>query len=191
MKEGIIKDAYELIIKEIQTIISISYIAAVGIGMLFNYQKFIQFGINIFDYADVFDFLISPFSDVKILSFTIISILIALLIAYLDVSWKRKFPEAYSRFNLGWDEKSWFTGLRVISTGILIILYLVIASGIYGKISREEILNQTLTRIRFSDDEIKSGKMIGKTNDVIFLLSDEKVEAIPITSLVKEIEIRQ
>lgn len=191
MKEGIIKDAYELIIKEVQTIISISYIAAVGIGMLFNYQKFIQFGINIFDYADVFDFLISPFSDVKILSFTIISILMALLIAYLDISWKRKFPEAYSRFNLGWDEKSWFTGLRVISTGILIILYLVIASGIYGKISREEILNQTLTRIRFSDDEIKSGKMIGKTNDVIFLLSDEKVEAIPITSLVKEIEIRQ
>ena len=191
MKEGIIKDAYELIIKEIQTIISISYIAAVGIGMLFNYQKFIQFGINIFDYADVFDFLISPFSDVKILSFTIISILMALLIAYLDVSWKRKFPEAYSRFNLGWDEKSWFTGLRIISTGILIILYLVIASGIYGKISRKEILNQTLTRIRFSDDEIKSGKMIGKTNDVIFLLSDEKVEAIPITSLVKEIEIRQ
>ncbi len=191
MKEGIIKDAYELIIKEVQTIISISYIAAVGIGMLFNYQKFIQFGINIFDYADVFDFLISPFSDVKILSFTILSILMALLIAYLDVSWKRKFPEAYSRFNLGWDEKSWFTGLRIISTGILIILYLVIASGIYGKISRKEILNQTLTRIRFSDDEIKSGKMIGKTNDVIFLLSDEKVEAIPITSLVKEIEIRQ
>ncbi len=191
MKEGIIKDAYELIIKEIQTIISISYIAAVGIGMLFNYQKFIQFGINIFDYADVFDFLISPFSDVKILSFTILSILMALLIAYLDVSWKRKFPEAYSRFNLGWDEKSWFTALRIISTGILIILYLVIASGIYGKISRKEILNQSLTRIRFSDDEIKSGKMIGKTNDVIFLLSDEKVEAIPITSLVKEIEIRQ
>ena len=191
MKEGIIKDAYELIIKEVQTIISVSYIAAVGIGMLFNYQKFIQFGINIFDYADVFDFLISPFSDVKILSFTILSILMALLIAYLDVSWKRKFPEAYSRFNLGWDEKSWFTGLRVISTGILIILYLVIASGIYGKISRKEILNQSLTRIRFSDDEIKSGKMIGKTNDVIFLFSDEKVEAIPITSLVKEIEIRQ
>ena len=191
MKEGIIKDAYELIIKEVQTIISISYIAAVGIGMLFNYQKFIQFGINIFDYADVFDFLISPFSDVKILSFTILSILMALLIAYLDVSWKRKFPEAYSRFNLGWDEKSWFTALRIISTGILIILYLVIASGIYGKISRKEILNQSLTRIRFSDDEIKSGKMIGKTNDVIFLLSDEKVEAIPITSLVKEIEIRQ
>ena len=191
MKEGIIKDAYELVIKEVQTIISISYIAAVGIGMLFNYQKYILFGINIFDYADVFDFLISPFSDVKILSFTVISILLALLIAYLDVLWKKKFPEAYSRFNLGWDKKSWFTTMRIISTGILIVLYLIIASGIYGKISREEVLNQPLTRIRFSDDEIKTGKMIGKTNDVVFLLSGDKVKAIPITSLVKEIEIRQ
>lgn len=191
MKEGIIKDAYELVIKEVQTIISVSYVVAVGIGMLFNYQKYILFGINIFDYADVFDFLISPFSDVKILSFTVISILLALLIAYLDILWKKKFPEAYSRFNLGWDEKSWFTTMRVISTAILIVLYLIIASGIYGKISREEVLNQPLTRIRFSDDEIKTGKMIGKTNDVVFLLSGDKVKAIPITSLVKEIEIRQ
>lgn len=191
MKEGIIKDAYELVIKEVQTIISISYVVAVGIGMLFNYQKYILFGINIFDYADVFDFLISPFSDVKILSFTVISILLALLIAYLDVLWKKKFPDAYSRFNLGWDEKSWFTTMRVISTAILIVLYLIIASGIYGKISREEVLNQPLTRIRFSDDELKTGKMIGKTNDVVFLLSGDKVKAIPITSLVKEIEIRQ
>lgn len=191
MKEGIIKDAYELVIKEVQTIISISYIAAVGIGMLFNYQKYILFGINIFDYADVFDFLISPFSDVKILSFTVISILLALLIAYLDVLWKKKFPEAYSRFNLGWDKKSWFTTMRIISTAILIVLYLIIASGFYGKISREEVMDQPLTRIRYSDDEIKSGKMIGKTKDVVFLLSGDKVEAIPITSLVKEIEIRQ
>ena len=191
MKEGIIKDAYELVIKEVQTIISVSYVVAVGIGMLFNYQKYILFGINIFDYADVFDFLISHFSDVKILSFTVISILLALLIAYLDILWKKKFPEAYSRFNLGWDEKSWFTTMRVISTAILIVLYLIIASGIYGKISREEVLNQPLTRIRFSDDEIKTGKMIGKTKDVVFLLSGDKVKAIPITSLVKEIEIRQ
>jgi len=31
--------------------------------------------------------------------------------------------------------------------------------------------------------------MIGKTRDIIFLLNGEKVEAIPITSVVKEFEI--
>ena len=42
MKEGLIKDAYELIIKEIQTIVTISYIIAVAVGMLFNFQKYVQ-----------------------------------------------------------------------------------------------------------------------------------------------------
>ena len=32
-------------------------------------------------------------------------------------------------------------------------------------------------------------KMIGKTIDIIFLLNNKRVEAIPIKSLVKEIEI--
>ncbi len=44
MKEGLVKDTYEVVIKEIQTVITISYIIAVGIGMLFNYQKFDEFG---------------------------------------------------------------------------------------------------------------------------------------------------
>ncbi len=189
MKEGIIKDAYELIIKEIQTIISISYILAVGIGMLFNYQKYILFGINIFDYADVFDFLISPFSDVKIISFTIVSIILTSVIVYADILWKKKFPNSYSRFNFAVDKKTWFTTMRYVSTAALIVLYLVIASKFYGEVTKEEILDQSTVRIRFSDDEIKKGKMIGKTNDVIFLLNGENVVAIPITSLVKEIEI--
>ncbi len=189
MNEGIIKDAYELIIKEIQTIISISYLVAVAIGMLFNHQKFIQFGINIFDYADVFDFLISPFSDFKILSFTVLSLVLASIIVYLDILWKRKFPENYSRFNFNWDAKPWFKVMRILMSVVLFFLYLSIAAEIYGDMSKEEIMNQEDIRIRFSDNEIKRGKMIGKTKDVIFLLNRTQVEAIPITSLVKEIEV--
>ena len=75
MKEGLVKDTYDLIIKEIQTVITASYIIAVGIGMLFNYQKYSEFEINIFNYSDVFDFLIAPFSDFYILLFASASIL--------------------------------------------------------------------------------------------------------------------
>ena len=148
MKEGLIKDAYELIIKEIQSIISISYIFALGIGMLFNYRKYSEFGINIFDYADVFDFLISPFSDIKIFIFTVISIAFGSLILYLDVLWKRKYPEAYSRFNMGIDTKPWFVPMRFLSGMALIILYLIISSGIYGTLSRREVMKQTTTTRR-------------------------------------------
>ncbi len=65
--EGLIKNSYELIIGELQTIISISYIVAIAIGMVFLFEKYSQFGINIFDYADVFDFIIAPFADLKVL----------------------------------------------------------------------------------------------------------------------------
>ena len=49
LNEGLLKDAYEVVIKELQTIITIIYLLAVGIGMLFNFQKFAEFGINIFE----------------------------------------------------------------------------------------------------------------------------------------------
>jgi len=78
---------------------------------------------------------------------------------------------------------------RDFSLVILFISYLFISANYYGAISKEQILNQTSIKIRFSDNEIKKGKMIGKTKDVIFLLSGKNVEAIPLTSLVKEIEI--
>ena len=191
MKEGIIKDTYELVIKEVQTIISISYILAVAIGMLFNFQKFSEFGINIFDYADVFDFLIAPFSDFKILLFTIISLSISYLIYRLDSYWKRKFPKSYSKQTFGWDKKRWYNTFRYLSFTIVFILYLYISADKYGRISKDQILNQSSINIRFSDNEIKTGKMIGKTKDVVFLLTSEAVEAIPITSLVKEIRIIQ
>lgn len=100
MKEGLIKDAYELIIKEIQTIVTISYIIAVAVGMLFNFQKYDEFDINIFYYGDVFDFLIAPFSDVYIILFATVSILIVYLLLRMDSYWKKKWPKVYSIANL-------------------------------------------------------------------------------------------
>jgi len=191
MKEGIIKDKYEIVIKELQTIISILYIFAVGIGMLFNFQKFSEFGINIFEFVDIFDFLIAPFSDFKILLFVIISLTLTYLLFRLDVFWKAKYPKAYSKISFGWDKKNWYNSFRYLSFGLLFIYYLYLSSNKYGEISKKQILNQSTIKIRFNDNEIKTGKMIGKTRDIIFLLNDKKVEAIPITSAVKEFEIKE
>ncbi len=189
MKEGIIKDTYEVVIKEIQTVITVSYILAVGIGMLFNFKKFYEFGINIFDYADVFDFLIAPFSDYRILVFTIISLTLTYSLFKFELFWKRKFPKSYSKQSFGLDNKIGYKYFRYISFSILAVLILSISANKFGVISKEQIINQASIKIRFSDNEVKKGKMIGKTNDVIFLLKGKKVEVIPITSLVKEIEI--
>ena len=37
---------------------------------------------------------------------------------------------------------------------------------------------------------MKKGKLIGKTKDIVFLLNDDGVFAIPLTSVVKQIKIK-
>lgn len=190
MKEGLIKDTYELIIKETQTVITASYIITVGIGMLFNYQKYSEFHINIFNYSDVFDFLIAPFSDFYILFFATASILIVSILIKLDTLWKNKWPKSYSKANFGRDKKSWYKTYRIVLFSMSFILYLYLSADLYGRYTKDKIINQNDISVRLADDEIKSGKLIGKTKDVIFLINDEKVYAIPFASSVKEIEIK-
>ena len=80
--------------------------------MLFSFQKYHRFGINIFDYADVFDFLIAPFSDVKVLLFSLVSIFFGIALIRFDINWKKKRPESYSKINMGMDKKKWFDPVR-------------------------------------------------------------------------------
>jgi len=79
-KDGLIDDKYELIVKEFQTFLSVFYLLLVGIGMLFSYEKYSRFGINIFQYSDIFDFLLTPFRDLYIFIFSFASIGIVFLI---------------------------------------------------------------------------------------------------------------
>ena len=189
MKEGIIKNTYELLLKEFQTITTIFYILTVGIGMLFNYKKFAEFGINIFDYADVFDFLIAPFSDYRIVVFALLSMVVPYFLYILDDYYKKNHAESYKKMNTGFGEKIWYQNLMKFSYIFLIIFYVYVSAKIYGKVVKVQIVKQSPIEIRFSDNEIKKGIMIGKTKEVIFLLIGDKVEAIPITSFVKEIQV--
>src|SRR5699024_5912371 len=108
MKQRKIRGTYGFILKDLQSFITISYLIIVGVGMLFNFKKYAAFGINVFDYSDVFDFLIAPFSDFKILLFSALTILLVFMIFKLDTVWRRKYPKTYSKMVFGWDKKSWF-----------------------------------------------------------------------------------
>lgn len=93
MKE-FLQNTYNRLLKDFQAILSIAYLFAVGIGMIFNYRKYSHFNINIFDYADITDFLIAPFADYRIFLFTFISVLILGAIYKLDSYIKEKHPES-------------------------------------------------------------------------------------------------
>lgn len=162
----------------------------VGIGMLFNYQKYSEFDVNIFDYADVFDFLIAPFSDLYIVLFATLSMLFVFLFIAMDTLWKNKRPVSYSRGNFGLDKKSWFPAYRTGLFVFTVVLYLYISADYYGRYARNKVMNTSDVSVRFSDDQVKQGKLIGKTKDVIFIYEDGSVFALPFDSSVKEIRIK-
>lgn len=176
-------------VPEIQPILWICYILAVGIGMLFNYKKYSEFGINIFSYADVFDFLLAPFSDLTIILFTLISLILSYIFFKLDGLLKKNYPRLYSIMNFRADRKKWFNIYRYMGFGLLTCFYLYTAANIYGNLTYKKIRKQTPIEVRFADNETKKGIMIGKTKDIIFLLCADRVRAIPIAGLVREYEI--
>lgn len=108
----------------------------------------------------------------------------------LNAFWQRKWPNAYSRVNFGIDKKPWYVFFRRVLFLLLSVCYLFGAADFYGMYKKIEILDQDDIFIHLIDNKVKTGKLIGKTKDVIFLLHNDGVSALPISSAVKEIEIK-
>lgn len=181
-KNGLIDDKYELIVKEFQTVLSLFYLLLVGIGMLFSYSKYSQFGINIFQYSEIFDFLLTPFRDITIFIFSFITIFIVFLVYKLEKLTKNKFPEFYnSKFHFGLMKSK-----PILSLIIMFVLYLFIFSGKYGKMTKKRILTKpNVIKITLLNGKIKKGKLIGKNNNYVFLLSKgNEVTIYPISNLI-------
>ncbi len=189
MKEERTQSTYELIIKDIQTFTTVSYLMMIGIGMIYKNALFSEFGINIFQYADVFDFLITPFQDIKIIIVSLIAMIIPFLIFQIDIWMKKRFPKTYSRFSFGLDKKPWYNKLMILSIAIIFLSIIFEAASGYANHFKHSIDDQGDISIEYQDNEIVKGKMIGKTKETLFLWKDESVKVIPITSLVKSIEI--
>lgn len=189
MKEGLIKDSYELIIKELQSVVTIFYLFLVGMGMLFKHQKFSEFGINIFQYADIFDFLIAPFQDSIIVLFTLASLTFIYILFKLDSIWEKKCPRIYSIFSFGLNKKSWHRTYKLFTFIIALVAYLYFAADFYGRLVYSSINEKEKYKIHYTDDKTISGNLIGKSNNILFLWVDKKVKILPITDSVREMEI--
>jgi len=189
MDEGLIKDRYELILKEFQTILTVGYLLLISMGMIFNFFKYWLFGINIFEHAGIFDFLIAPFQDVRIIAFTLLPILFASAIRWVDAWWEKKFPKSYSWTTFGMNKLSWYSKLRTISFLMVALAYVFVGVIKYGGDKKKSIKQSKGISIEYMDGEIRKGKVIGKTQSVLFLLQGDDVKVIPLNDGIREIRI--
>ena len=125
------KNTYERVTGELSRFLPIGYLIMVIIGMIFNYFRFDMFGLNIFQYASVFDFLISPFEDMHILLFIFGSILLVLFTMKMDKLWKKHFPKSYKKWTFKWTERSWYKPASYIFVITAYIFYGAYFYGVY------------------------------------------------------------
>ncbi len=186
MRMVLVKKEYEKIVSELPRILPVGYLIMVLIGMLFNYFKFDYFGINIFQYASVFDFLISPFEDPHILLFIFGSLLVVVFTLVMDKLWERRFPKSYKRWTLSWMNKGWYKPLSFV---LVLIVYIFYGAYIYGAYTYGSIHRQKDVVVRFQDADTLHGKQIGKVGNTLFLLCENEVKVIPFTAF-RELSFR-
>lgn len=190
MKETNTISIIEKIKENTQLLLTLTYLFAIGIGMLFNHYKYSAFNINIFDYATVFDFLIAPFADFRILLFTLITITITYLLYLADKYWQEHYPQNYTRFTFNIERFTWYRKIKRSFSLFLFLYYLFLVAQGYGKFVKKEVLSQDTISIYYTNYQIEKGQLIGKTSDMLFLYQEESVKAIPISSTIKSIEIK-
>ena len=178
-----------------QGYITLSYLGAVIVGMIFDYNYYSNFGINIFEYADILDFLLAPVKNPEMLVFVIITFTLVSGFFWLDRRWVKKYPKTYSKLNFGLQSKPYFSKYRTAVFLASLFLYLILTASIYSPIQlrKFEKSNELIEVIYDSNTEEKTvGKLIGKNSDYIFIKeTNGTIKAIPVHTDVRGITISQ
>lgn len=186
MENESLRARYERIVGELPRLLPVGYLLMVVVGMVFNYFKYDAFGINIFQYASVFDFLISPFEDMAILLFIFGSLLLVVFTIAVDYGWKKRYPRSYRKCTFRWMETGWYKSLSYV---LVLGVYVIYAAMFYGSYTYHRVRAKQDVSVRYMDNEQLCGKQIGKVGTTLFLLCGDEVKLIP-TNTFKSVSFR-
>lgn len=186
--KGIINDKFETIIKEFQGMISFGYVLLIILGMMFESIYYGQFGINIFHYSGILDFLLVPFRRPTVL----------IILVGLSLFWYFYFIKLYNFLGnkspkiqkMFFPQSSKEDGNIKSQMKWLIIFFIVTTVAwayVTSKKGKENLLKQkadiAINYDSNSNNSVIKGKMIGKNDLNIFLLdNNNRVEIIPLSS---------
>lgn len=195
MREGKQTNKQSELIQSSQGWFALGYVLLVILGMLTDTIYYQQFGINIFEYSEVFDFLIAPFKRQETLTLFTIAILVTLAAYFLDSYAEKRFPKFYSKINFNLNTKPWFVWYRlgsfILLFTVLLLLYLLMSSEKrYDDLV--EMRQKPDIAITFSSEQksLLKGRKIGANSKYIFLMDKaKKVHIIPLGGQLESVEI--
>lgn len=155
------------------------YVAASMVGMFWSWAYLRQFGINVFHYAQISDFLLASLKE----PFTWVLVAITILLVVLDNSYSRRVGRRQSKWFRWYGSERYrfvnnFVAVMVIAFFIYLYAYEEAKDTRRGE---GKIVDVTLA----DGDEVGSAMLLGTTGQFVFLYDDksERVDIHPIESI--------
>ena len=184
--QNLAKKIGDVLSKDLSLTLSLAYVALIGIGMMFTYQYYDIWGIDIFQFAGFEDFLLAPFRDMLVFFFAVVSVLFSFLAIELSKKLDKKYPHLSKYWNLGLSVESknynFYMNINLM-LGILIYLHLS-ATGfaILRKWRFKKHPEENRVEIELEGQKAQNFLLLGLTENYAIVLSenDRKVSAFPL-----------
>jgi hypothetical protein len=183
----------EFLLKETSLSLSLAYVVLIGIGMLFSYQFFSMWGLDIFQFAGFSDFFLAPFRDLLVLLFVLISVLVTFLAIRFSRKLDRKYPHLSKYWNLGVSVESKnynrYMNFNLVA-GMLLYLHMSsVILAVFRSIDFKKHPENHRVEIEMEDHSIKPCLLLGITEKFAIILDekDKRVSALPMEGGVRMI----
>ena len=162
-------------------VVSGFYVAASAIGMFYSWAFLREFGINVFNYAQISDFLVASLKE----PFTWGLVLIALVLAWLDDRSSLRYARRENRSKwLAWYGSPRYRFLNNFAVIALVAFYIYVFAWDQARDVRDG--DGKVVDVMFADSgAATTALLLGTTGQFVFLYDDrtERVDIHPIENI--------
>lgn len=182
---------WEDLLGDVQSLLAVAYIA-----LIMEVAYYREFGINIVEYSNVFDFLIGPFKRSEALFFLCFTFAVTFFALRFDMYMQKRFPKVHNILNLGMARRTWFVWYRNLAYVIVFFALLIVYSVMLGEGRRDHLCATTEfdMGVVFQDraGDTLSIKEIGAIASYLFGLDgNNRVHVIPTQSGVQQLVLTE
>jgi hypothetical protein len=145
-------------------LVSMIYVVASTIGMLYSWDYLRLFGINFFNYAQVGDFLLASLKE----PFTWAIVIGAIVLAMLDNAMSRRVERKGKGLFLKWYGSGRYRMANYIGAAVMVVLF----THIYATTMRDRVLNGggRIVSVQLTESPVTNeAVLLGTTGTFIFL----------------------
>lgn len=183
-------NGFESIMHFSKNVLPAFYVFTILLGAVFAWAKYSREGINIFEYATVFDFIVMPLRNKLSIFFAIIP--------FAGLASLLHFEHWYEKYKKRNPNSKWVgnsnTALdrfahSIAGKTLLFIVYLLLVTRVYGDLQHHNLGFSPLRKIEFNDGTTLKGLKFGQTENYIFLYTNTEIVAVPLHNEVKKITL--